>query len=69
MSVLRRPFRSDEQRTTDNGQLLHQLRVGGHRAAGVIARKQEMAIRNLSNLHAPKKANENKKRVGRGMGS
>jgi large subunit ribosomal protein L15 len=24
---------------------------------------------NLSNLHAPKKANENKKRVGRGMGS
>jgi ribosomal protein L15 len=28
-----------------------------------------MAIRNLSNLHAPKKANENKKRVGRGMGS
>jgi large subunit ribosomal protein L15 len=28
-----------------------------------------MAIRNLSNLSAPKKANENKKRVGRGMGS
>jgi len=28
-----------------------------------------MAIRNLSNLRAPKKANENKKRVGRGMGS
>jgi large subunit ribosomal protein L15 len=28
-----------------------------------------MAILNLSNLHAPKKANENKKRVGRGMGS
>ena len=28
-----------------------------------------MAIRNLSNLKAPKKANENKKRVGRGMGS
>ena len=24
---------------------------------------------NLSNLKAPKKANENKKRVGRGMGS
>ena len=24
---------------------------------------------NLSNLQAPKKANENKKRVGRGMGS
>ena len=38
------------------------------RAAGVIARKH-MAIRNLSNLRAPKKANENKKRVGRGMGS
>ena len=28
-----------------------------------------MALRNLSNLRAPKKANENKKRVGRGMGS
>src|ERR1700755_402196 len=28
-----------------------------------------MAIRNLSTLRAPKKANENKKRVGRGMGS
>ena len=28
-----------------------------------------MEIRNLSNLRAPKKANENKKRVGRGMGS
>ncbi|MDE3105646.1 MAG: 50S ribosomal protein L15 [Acidobacteriota bacterium] len=28
-----------------------------------------MAIRNLSNLQAPKKANEKKKRVGRGMGS
>jgi large subunit ribosomal protein L15 len=28
-----------------------------------------MAIRNLSNLRAPKKANEGKKRVGRGMGS
>jgi large subunit ribosomal protein L15 len=28
-----------------------------------------MAVRNLSNLAAPKKANENKKRVGRGMGS
>jgi large subunit ribosomal protein L15 len=31
--------------------------------------EDEMAIRNLSNLRAPKKANENKKRVGRGMGS
>jgi len=28
-----------------------------------------MAIRNLSNLRPPKRANENKKRVGRGMGS
>src|SRR5258708_12161835 len=28
-----------------------------------------IAIRNLSNLRAPKKANENKKRIGRGMGS
>jgi len=28
-----------------------------------------MAIRNLSNLKAPAKANKNKKRVGRGMGS
>ena len=28
-----------------------------------------MAIRNLSNLRAPKKANGNKKRIGRGMGS
>jgi large subunit ribosomal protein L15 len=28
-----------------------------------------MAIRNLSNLNAPKKANSNKKRIGRGMGS
>ena len=36
--------------------------------SGVIARNN-MAIRNLSNLRAPKKANENKKRVGRGMGS
>jgi large subunit ribosomal protein L15 len=28
-----------------------------------------MAIRNLSNLRPPTKANENKKRIGRGMGS
>ena len=28
-----------------------------------------MAVRNLSNLRSPKKANENKKRIGRGMGS
>ena len=31
--------------------------------------EESVAIRNLSNLRAPKKANENKKRVGRGMGS
>src|SRR5499427_4790349 len=43
------------------------MRVG-NKTPGVIARKQ-MAIRNLSNLKAPHKANSNKKRVGRGMGS
>jgi len=37
-------------------------------SSGVIARKT-MTVRNLSNLKAPAKANENKKRVGRGMGS
>src|SRR6202042_3151602 len=31
--------------------------------------EETMAIRNLSNLRAPKKANSNRKRVGRGMGS
>jgi large subunit ribosomal protein L15 len=30
---------------------------------------EEIMALNLSNLNAPKKANENKKRVGRGMGS
>src|ERR1700689_2502796 len=30
---------------------------------------EEIMALNLSNLKAPKKANENKKRVGRGMGS
>jgi large subunit ribosomal protein L15 len=40
------------------------MRVGHH--AGVS--EETMAL-NLSNLKAPKKANENKKRVGRGMGS
>jgi large subunit ribosomal protein L15 len=40
------------------------MRVGDH--AGVS--EETMAL-NLSNLKAPKKANENKKRVGRGMGS
>src|ERR1700729_1974670 len=39
------------------------LRVNRRYSEGI------MAIRNLSNLRAPKKANENRKRVGRGMGS
>src|SRR6202789_1169978 len=41
------------------------MRVGSTPALS----EEIMAIRNLSNLRAPKKANENKKRVGRGMGS
>jgi large subunit ribosomal protein L15 len=40
------------------------MRVG--EPAGV---SEEIMALNLSNLKAPKKANENKKRVGRGMGS
>ena len=40
------------------------MRVGSK--AGV---SEEIMALNLSNLRAPKKANENKKRVGRGMGS
>src|SRR6202049_1546033 len=40
------------------------MRVG--LTAGV---SEEIMALNLSNLKAPKKANENKKRVGRGMGS
>jgi large subunit ribosomal protein L15 len=40
------------------------MRVGC--TAGV---SEEIMALNLSNLRAPKKANENKKRVGRGMGS
>ena len=40
------------------------MRVGS--LAGV---SEEIMALNLSNLKAPKKANENKKRVGRGMGS
>src|SRR3978361_1139824 len=40
------------------------MRVG--RKPGV---SEEIMALNLSNLKAPKKANENKKRVGRGMGS
>jgi large subunit ribosomal protein L15 len=39
------------------------MRVG---SAGV---SEDIMALNLSNLRAPKKANENKKRVGRGMGS
>ena len=37
--------------------------------SGSALSEDNMAIRNLSNLRAPKKANENKKRIGRGMGS
>ncbi len=44
------------------------MRVGEPRSWPALS-EDEMAIRNLSNLRAPKKANENKKRVGRGMGS
>jgi large subunit ribosomal protein L15 len=40
------------------------MRVGNN--SGV---SEEIMALNLSNLRAPKKANENKKRVGRGMGS
>jgi len=43
------------------------MRVGFFREAGVSEEKN-MAL-NLSNLGAPKGANSNKKRVGRGMGS
>jgi large subunit ribosomal protein L15 len=42
---------------------------GAVKAAAPALSEEMMAIRNLSNLRAPKKANENKKRVGRGMGS
>src|SRR5487761_1695750 len=44
------------------------MRVG-QPTSGLALSEETMAIRNLSNLRAPKKANENKKRVGRGMGS
>lgn len=43
------------------------MRVGSPKAPAFS--EDTMAIRNLSNLRAPKKANENKKRIGRGMGS
>src|ERR1700759_5464935 len=44
------------------------MRVGQPVSCPALS-EETMAIRNLSNLRAPKKANENKKRVGRGMGS
>lgn len=34
-----------------------------------VALSEDIMAKNLSNLHAPKGANSNKKRVGRGMGS
>jgi large subunit ribosomal protein L15 len=39
------------------------------RAVEFRAALSEGTMRNLSNLRAPKKANRNKKRIGRGMGS
>src|SRR5271168_2085334 len=44
------------------------MRVAGPTSPPALS-EETMAIRNLSNLRAPKKANENKKCVGRGMGS
>jgi large subunit ribosomal protein L15 len=43
----------------------HASRLG----SDLIGVSEEIMALNLSNLKAPKKANENKKRVGRGMGS
>src|SRR6202790_151594 len=45
------------------------MRVAGPTSPPALSEETPMAIRNLSNLRAHKKANENKKRVGRGMGS
>src|SRR5260370_13116658 len=45
------------------------MRGAGPTGPPAVSEETPMAIRNLSNLRAPKKANENKKRVGRGMGS
>src|ERR1700735_3835811 len=45
------------------------MRVVQPTSCSALSEETQMAIRNLSNLRAPKKANENKKRVGRGMGS
>src|ERR1700740_1374919 len=44
------------------------MRVAGPTSPPALS-ETPMAIRNLSSRRAPKKANENKKRVGRGMGS
>src|ERR1700754_3315792 len=44
------------------------MRVAGPTSPPALS-EETMAIRNLSNLRAPKKATANKKRVGRGMGS
>src|SRR5213075_2382435 len=44
------------------------MRVAGPTSPPALS-EETMAIMNLSNLRAPKKANSNKKRVGRGMGS
>src|SRR3954453_6487473 len=44
------------------------MRVAGLTSPPALS-EETMAIRNLSNLRAPKKANTNRKRVGRGMGS
>ena len=44
------------------------MRVGPFSEPPALSEETSMAL-NLSNLRAPKKANENKKRVGRGMGS
>ena len=47
------------------------MRVGAaaHASRPAPALSEETMALNLTNLRAPKKANENKKRVGRGMGS
>src|SRR5246500_5123760 len=44
------------------------MRVAGPTSPPALS-EETMAIRNLSNLRAPKRATEKKKRIGRGMGS
>src|SRR6266436_5265157 len=44
------------------------MRVAGPTSPPALS-EETMAIKNLSNLRAPKKANTGRKRVGRGMGS